>query len=216
MSILLSFSRWFDWLVVGIGRMGAWLILPLVAVIVFDVVTRKIPWFYDAIATSVIAPLLSSALLQELEWHLHAVLVLLVLGYAYSHNAHVRIDLLREKLAPRGQAWVEFIGLVLFFIPSILVFLYYGWSFVEFSYVQNERSNDSGGLGYRWVAKAFILIGFSLALLSGLSILFRKIIYLFGPSSLRDKVRLQMLTSIPTEPTPVTWKQTSKKSPTKI
>ena len=40
-------------------------------------------------------------MLQELEWHFHAALFALVLGYGMVYNTHVRIDLIRENLAFR-------------------------------------------------------------------------------------------------------------------
>ena len=58
-------------------------------------------------------------MLQELEWHFHAALFALVLGYGYIHNSHVRVDLIRENLAFRKKAWLEFLGITLFLIPYL-------------------------------------------------------------------------------------------------
>src|SRR3546814_2644759 len=74
-------------------------------------------------------------------WHLHAALFLLALGYAYTVNAHVRVDLLREKLSDRGQAWIELLGICLLMLPYILVVMYYGWTFVHQAWESNEASD---------------------------------------------------------------------------
>ncbi|MDE0718889.1 MAG: TRAP transporter small permease subunit, partial [Rhodospirillaceae bacterium] len=57
-------------------------------VIIFDVVSRR---FF----------VLGSTKLQELEWHLHTVLFIFCLGYAFLPNAHVRIDLFRSRISNR-------------------------------------------------------------------------------------------------------------------
>ena len=51
------------------GKVGAWLSLPLIFIIIFDVITRR---FF----------ILGSTKLQELEWHLHTAIFLLTLGFA--------------------------------------------------------------------------------------------------------------------------------------
>ena len=58
-----------------------------------------------------------STLLQELEWHFHTGLFALVLAYGYIWNTHVRVDLVRETLAFRKKAWIEFLGITVFLIP---------------------------------------------------------------------------------------------------
>lgn len=145
---------------------------------------------------------MSPTKLQELEWHLHAALFLLALGYAYTVNAHVRVDLMREKLSERGQAWVELLGICLLMFPYILVVLYYGWTFVHQAWSSNESSDAMTGLSHRWVIKSFVLLGLFLALLAGISTLFRQVVYLFGPEELRPSVKMNMLTTAVAEHLP--------------
>ena len=38
----------------------------------------------------------------------------LLIGYAYLKDAHVRIDLVRERLSERAQWWIELAGCLLF------------------------------------------------------------------------------------------------------
>ena len=42
----------------GIGRVGSWLILPLILVITFDVVTRKLPFMQELVAAGGLLPYL--------------------------------------------------------------------------------------------------------------------------------------------------------------
>lgn len=59
-------------------------------------------------------------------------------GYALRHNAHVRVDILTEKLAPGVQRWVDLLGYVIFFFPFAWIFLTRSWEFALRSWNQNE------------------------------------------------------------------------------
>jgi len=190
---LVSVSNALERIVVWIGQTSAWVILALIAVIMFDVITRKIFWTQQLILNSWASQYLSSTKLQEWEWHLHTVLFLLAMGYAYSMNAHVRVDLVREKLTIKTQVWIELLGCLLFLIPySILVF-YFAWSFVVQAWVSNEASAAMTGLGHRWIIKSFLLAGMGLAFMAGVSSLIRQIIWLYAPE-LRPTIKLNQLT----------------------
>ena len=99
------------------GRLGSWLIIPLIAIIMFDVLTRKMfggaiqQWIQENPA---LYDFLSPTKLQEWEWHLHGALFMLAIGFSYTMNAHVRVDVLREKASDRKQAWIELTGLIAF------------------------------------------------------------------------------------------------------
>ena len=160
-------------IVTGVGKISAWLSIPLMVVIIFDVVTRRFL-------------VLGSTKLQEAEWHLHAVLFLLCIGFTYIEDAHVRIDLLRERLSTRAKDWVELIGCIVFVIPYCLIVTYFAEDFVERSWAVGEASDSATGLPYRWAIKAGLPIGLFVLLLSGITILLRKIIELFGPADLRE------------------------------
>jgi TRAP-type mannitol/chloroaromatic compound transport system permease small subunit len=80
-----------------IAYTGAWGLSSSSVVITFDVVTRK---------AGIQLPGLGSTRLQELEWHLHALLFCAWLGYAYVRNAHVRIDVFTAHLcAGAARGW---------------------------------------------------------------------------------------------------------------
>lgn len=68
------------------GRAACWLFIPLILLIVFDVVGRR---FLS----------MPTVMLQELQWYLHGILLLLTIGYGYLAQAHVRIDILSERLS---------------------------------------------------------------------------------------------------------------------
>ena len=156
-----------DGIAVAAGRIAAWAAVLLMVVIVFDVITRR---FF----------VLASTKLQDFEWHLHAVLFLMSLGYAYVRNAHVRIDILQSRLSPRTRAWIELLGAAFLLVPFCVAVLWYGWNFVSRSYLMGESSASQTGLSHRWIIKSFLLAGFALLLVSAAGSIARQIAMLRG------------------------------------
>ena len=113
-----------------------------------------------------------------MEWHLHTSLFLLVLGYAYLKDAHVRIEIVREKYSVKVKAILETLGIIIFLIPYTLLVIYYGIDFVQRSFSMNEVSSALTGLSHRWIIKSFIPIGMFLLFLAGVSILLKNLIYI--------------------------------------
>lgn len=163
-----------------VASAAAWLLLVMVAVIMFDVTARKIPAFQGLIIDSWLVGYVSSIKLQEWEWHLHTIVFALCLGATYVADGHVRVDLWREKRSERTQAWIEVIGILLLLIPYVGILLYYSIDFVATSYLQGEGSTAVMGLGHRWLIKAVLAFGFLLLLLAALVVLLRKIAFLAG------------------------------------
>jgi len=175
MELLTRVSEGLDQVITKIGKIAAWAGLGLILVTIFDVVTRRFL-------------VLGSTKLQEAEWHLHVILFALCLGYAYLKDAHVRIDLVRENLSERTQWWIEIAGCLLFLIPYCALIVWFGIDFVERSFATDEISASATGLTHRWLIKSMIPIGFTILALSGLAIVLRKIVELFGPEELSRKV----------------------------
>lgn len=175
MHLLIRFGEGVDRLLTWIARIAAWAGVALIAITIFDVITRR---FF----------VLGSTKLQELEWHFHVILFAFLLGYVYLRDAHVRIDLIRERLSERTQWWIELLGCLLFLIPYCLLVVYFSTNFTWRSFVDHETSASATGLTHRWIIKAVIPIGFSLLGLAGIAVALRKIAELFGPPELRETV----------------------------
>jgi TRAP-type mannitol/chloroaromatic compound transport system permease small subunit len=105
---------------------------------------------------------------QELVLWLHAIAFLLGMAYALKHDAHVRVDVLRERLAPRTRAIVEIAGVALLLWPLCGFGLAVGWDYVAASWAQSEGSRD-GGLPHVWLLKAMVPLALALLALQGLA-----------------------------------------------
>ncbi len=176
--------------VVLTGRIAAWAGLFLVLITVFDVVTRN----FSQSSSEFLRNLSSaqqvwfgSTLLQELEWHLHTILFLFCLGYAYIKGAHIRIDVFRDKFSVSTKAWIEIAGILLFLLPFCILVITFGIDFATSSYQQHEGSASGGGLLHRWVIKATLPAGLILLALSGVAVLLKQIAALAGTTQRREE-----------------------------
>lgn len=179
---LLALADWLERPVIALGRAGSWLILPLVAVVLFDAVgrrfLRRLPWVIE----HDLHHYLNSPKLQDGEWHLHTMMFCLAIGYAYVHNAHVRLDLFRPRLGRRGRLWVELLGGLALLLPFLAVLLWAAWDFLALAWIRDEGPSNTTGLENRWFIKAFVFAGFALLLAASVSILIRVAIRLWGPA----------------------------------
>jgi TRAP-type mannitol/chloroaromatic compound transport system permease small subunit len=155
-----AFSRLIDSFIAAVGRWVSWIWLALLAVIVVNVVLRY------AFGEGRIE-------FEEIQWHLYATGFLMGLSYAFEKDAHIRVDVVHERLRPRTRAWIELYGIVLLLLPFIALILVYSVPFVVQSYRVGEVSQAPGGLPYRWLMKAALPLGFVLLLLAVLSRLSR-------------------------------------------
>ena len=194
MNLLLRTANALDRFARSTGEWASWLILPLIFIIMFDVITRKIDFIKEKSAEITIEYGYSlSFIFQDLEWHIHGVLLLLTFGYGYLRNAHVRVDIFREMASRRGQVKIEVLGLIICAIPFLLVMIYYSWIMTYASYTQGEGSESQVGIGMRFIIKSFLIIGFSVALAAVIAVLLRCFVYLRGDELDRREVSSELL-----------------------
>ncbi len=178
--------------VTKVGKISAWAMILLMLVIVYDVFTRNIlsSLYHDGVIGQGMVDALtivSSTKLQETEWHLHGILLLMTFGFAYMRDAHVRIELVRDRMRTRTRLWIELVGILVALIPYTVVVMYFGYDFAHRAWVSGEVSAALTGLPHRWFIKGMLGVGFFVLFLAGLSMLLRTIVALFGPSDLRDQ-----------------------------
>ncbi len=137
----------------GIGLILAVSLLLLVINVAYDVMMR---YLFHA----------SSVGMQELEWHIFAVIILFGIGVALKHEAHVRVDFLYDRMRPRTRAIINICGTVLFLMPLSLLILFGSFEFVLDAYTMNEISEDPGGLPFRWIIKGMIPLAFGFLIFS--------------------------------------------------
>ena len=165
MNMLKKYVKIVDDLNERVGNGIAWLTLVLVLVVCFDVITRYV--FKS-----------SSVGVQELEWHIFAVIFLMGAAYTLKHEKHVRVDIIYSRLTEKKQAVINVLGTILFLIPFSLLIIFSSFDFVWNSLVIGESSPDPGGLPARFILKAVLPISFIFILIQGTSLLFKSILIL--------------------------------------
>jgi len=173
-----SFSWFVDGLITRVGELISWIWLLLLGVIIINVIMRYI--FGEGRIE-----------FEEIQWHLYSIGFLLGLSYAFCEDAHVRVDVLREKMNSKLQAWIELYGILLLLLPFILIIVFYSIPFIAYSFTTDEISEAPSGLPYRWVIKSFLLVGFLLLALTAVSRLSRITAYLFGHPSQIESTDLE-------------------------
>lgn len=94
--------------------------------------------------------------MQESVGYLHSLVFMLGAGYAFKHEAHVRVDIFYRDFSARRQAWVNLLGNLLFLIPFAVFILLISFDYVAAAWRIKEASPETGGLPYIYLLKTVI------------------------------------------------------------
>src|ERR1041385_9515865 len=109
------------------GTWVAWLNIPLVAVVAWEVIARYVfnaptVWSFD------------------MTYMLYGTIFMLGAAYALHKGAHIRTDFFYEKWSDKTKGMVDSISYIVFFFPSLIMLLiatgneaWYAWSIGEMS-----------------------------------------------------------------------------------
>lgn len=153
--MLLKLERGFDKFADAIGYVTAFVMVLMILNVTYDVIMR---YFFHT----------GSIAMQEMEWHLFSVIILLGISYTLKEDGHVRVDLIYDRLSSKKKAKVNMIGVVLFIIPMALLIGVDSIPYVMESFNSNEQSGDPGGLPYRWIVKTLIPLCFFLLIITAI------------------------------------------------
>lgn len=169
-----------------VGRITSWLVLLVMLAVLTTVMLNALGineiarWQGDVL---LFGNALTINSVTELQWHLFGVLTLFGGTYALHHDAHVRVDLVYQRLSPRGRAIVDILGHLLMLIPFCLLIAWLSKHFVSMSYLSGEQSNY-GGLTDRYLIKAMLPLGLGFLALGAFGQVFEKLAGLFDPARL--------------------------------
>ncbi len=149
------------------GKAVSWLTFLMMILVSVDVILRYL--FHISFIAA-----------QEMEWHLFALIFLLGGGYTLRHNAHVRVDVVYQRLGKKARAWINIIGCLIFLFPGCYLIIRTSIPFVQSSLALHETSPDPGGLPCRYLLKMAIPAGFAFMALQGVSLLIHSIMEVAG------------------------------------
>lgn len=158
------------------GKLIAWLVLLMVLIIIYDVGMR---FFLNV----------SSVGLQELQWHIFALIFLLGAAYTFKYDGHVRVDIIYQSrwMNDRQRAWVNLLGGIFILIPFCVLVIYASFPFVHSAFVYHENSPDPGGLPYRFLLKGMIPVGFFMVILQGIALSLESLLFLLDNQKDKQK-----------------------------
>ncbi len=170
-----------DHFVLAVGRVIAWANVLLIGVIILNVILRYGGrWMQQdlGIEMSWLFQDLGGPKLEELQWHLYALTVMMGLSYAQSTDSHIRVDIIAEKLSERTVRKWEVFGIVFFLLPFIYMVFFHSLDFLADSWRINEHSDAPAGLPWRWAVKSVIPVSFGMLGIAVLARLARDLMFL--------------------------------------
>jgi TRAP-type mannitol/chloroaromatic compound transport system permease small subunit len=138
------------------GTWVAWLNLPLVAAVSYEVIAR---YAFNA-------PTMWSF---DVTYMLYGTIFMLGSAYALHKGAHIRTDFFFEKWSIRTKGVIDSIAYLVFFFPSIFVFMLVSGAEGWYAYTINEESEQTPWRPLLWPYKLVVPLTCVLLLIQGVS-----------------------------------------------
>jgi TRAP-type mannitol/chloroaromatic compound transport system permease small subunit len=166
MSALLRLCGVIDAINRFFGRVIIWLVLAATLISATNAIVRKL---FN----------IGSNAFLEIQWYLFAAVFLLGAGYTFLKDAHVRVDVVANRLSMSTRIMIDIVGILLFLLPLCWFMIVFSWPILIQAYQSGEVSSNSGGL-IRWPVYALVPAGFTLLALQGISELIKRVAFLRG------------------------------------
>ena len=144
-----TFSLW-------VGRLVSWLVVPLMAAIVYEVVAR---YFFTA----------PTVWAYDMSRMLYGAMFVLGAAYALSKGVHIRSDFLYRHWSVRTQGRVDTALWLACFFPSMVVLLYWSLDWAWLSLSRGERGTDTAWMPLLGPVKSALPLGVAFLILQGIS-----------------------------------------------
>ncbi len=138
------------------GTLVAWLSIPLVVVVCYEVIAR---YAFDA-------PTIWSF---DVTYMLYGTIFMLGSAYALHKGAHIRTDFFFEKWSIRTQGVIDSTAYLVFFFPSLAVFLLVSGAEGWYAFEINETSEQTPWRPLLWPFKMVVPLTCLLLMIQGVS-----------------------------------------------
>ncbi len=147
------------------GLVFAWLtVFPIAFFSILQIIDRKFQ-----LGVSAYLPDFSTALLF--------IMIMMLFGFTYLRDGHVRVDVLRRNWPQRRLAIIEIIGVIAILLPLCAILTYFGWD----GLMRTTRFADNDV----WAMRIAAVIGPLLLATAGIVVILRNVAFLMGKS---DKI----------------------------
>jgi TRAP-type mannitol/chloroaromatic compound transport system permease small subunit len=153
---VLQIVRALDSISITSGKIVAWLIIPMVASLVYEVIARYLfnaptEWAYD------------------MTFMLYGTFFMLGAAYTLQKKGHIRTDSFYSAWSVKRQGWTDTACYLIFFFPALIAFLVVTWDYFAISYAQHERIVTSPWMPIVYPFKFVMPLATALLLLQGIS-----------------------------------------------
>lgn len=139
-----------------IGRIVAWLVLPLMLAMVYEITAR---YFFAA----------PTIWAYDTSRMLYGAMFMLGAGYALSKGVHIRADFLYQRWSVRTQGRIDTALYLCLYFPALLIFAVVAWQYAATAIARGERGMDTAWMPQLGPIKAALAAGVILLVLQGLS-----------------------------------------------
>jgi len=159
-----AYSNWYTRIVDGFHRFVAsyirYLGYVIMLLLVYEVFTRRVfnaPTDWNFFVTKFV----------------YMVFFMLLAPYGLLIGANIRIDIFYANWSARTKALIDFIGMILVWIPEVLIVIYYGYRYAMQAYDIGEMTMSAGFQFPLWPFKMLFILSFVLLFFQSISQLFK-------------------------------------------
>jgi TRAP-type mannitol/chloroaromatic compound transport system permease small subunit len=139
-----------------VGRIVAWLVLPLMAAMVYEITAR---YFFAA----------PTIWAYDMSRMLYGAMFMLGAGYALAKGVHIRADFIYRNWSVRTQGRIDAALYLVFYLPAMLIFANVAWGYAAEAIIRGERGMDTAWMPQLGPIKAALAAGVILLLLQGMA-----------------------------------------------
>jgi TRAP-type mannitol/chloroaromatic compound transport system permease small subunit len=140
----------------AIGITIAWLNLPLVAAVAYEVIAR---YAFDA-------PTIWSF---DVTYMMYGTIFMLGAAYALHKGAHIRTDFFYDSWSTKTKGMVDSISYIVFFFPSLIMFFAASANEAWYAYTISETSEQTPWRPILWPYKSVVPVTCVLLMIQGVS-----------------------------------------------
>jgi TRAP-type mannitol/chloroaromatic compound transport system permease small subunit len=138
------------------GGWVAWLSVPLVLAVSYEVIAR---YFFDA-------PTIWSF---DVTYMLYGTLFMLGAAYALHKGAHIRTDFFFERWSTRTKGMIDSVAYIVFFFPSLALFFVVSANEAWYAFSIMETSEQTPWRPMLWPFKSVVPLACALLIIQGVS-----------------------------------------------
>jgi len=155
-STLARVARRLDGIAIVSGRIVAWLIIPMVLSLTWEVVARYLfnaptIWAYD------------------MTFMLYGTFFMIGAAFTLQRKGHIRTDSFYGEWSPRRQASVDLFCYLTMFMPFAAILAFSGWGYFTKSYTTHETFVSSPWAPLAWPFKLMMPLAGALLIVQGTS-----------------------------------------------